>query len=283
MQLINETHKAVISLSNIVNSGNVSLIQLINDTNTAVEALETDLEALKSQISETNATLGNKLSEVEFFLQNNINAANTVETEINATKVDLQTEIREVKTEINAAKVELQTEIDDLDGKIEDIIASLQTDTTDSTGTSTRRQNRRLQSDDTNNSTALGPAVGTSLGLTVDVRCPPMNGSGKSNKGSETLAIDLLINTQAFGKDCNATVSNATTIYINKDGDYKSQVGEIVSSIPMVKGVQIVRIHFAKEKDEINKNEDISILHITAIEESGTHQKSVMFDYNCEA
>ena len=110
-----------------------------------------------------------------------------------------------------------------------------------------------------------------------------MNGSSKSNKGSETLAIDLLINTQTFGKDCNATVSNATTIYINKDGDYKSQVGEIESSIPMVKGVQIVRIHFAKEKDEINKNEDISILHITAIEESGTHQKSVMFDYNCQA
>ena len=79
-------------------------------------------------------------------------------------------------------------------------------------------------------------------------------------------------------------MTNATAIYVNKEGDYKNQVGEIESSIPMVTGVQIVSIHFDKEKGEINDREDVTTLHITVVKEDGTQQKSVMFDYSeCQA
>ena len=134
--------------------------------------------------------------------------------------------------------------------------------------------------------TVIGTVIGSSLGLTVDVRCPPpMNGSDKGTKGSKTLTIDLLVISQTYGKDCEANVTNATAIYVNKKGDYKNQVGKIESSIPMVTGVQIVRILFEKEKGEINDKKDVTTLHITAIKEGVTaHEKSVTFNYNeCQA
>ena len=99
----------------------------------------------------------------------------------------------------------------------------------------------------------------------------------------KTVAIDLLVNSQEYGKDREGNVTNATAIYVNKEGDYKTQVGRIKSSIPMVEGVQIVSIDFDKEKDEINENKDVTTLHITAIKEGGTHQKSGIFDYDCQA
>ena len=214
-------------------------------------------------------------------------------TTIGDAKISLQNKIdtskAAIETELNASKVALQTEIDALETKVDVLIASLQTSSTGSAvgggeGAASGRRTRQLQSDDTDEETDLGPVIGSSLGLTIDIRCPPpRNTKTKKSKGAQTLTIDVLVNMQSFGKDCNATVSSATAIYVNKEGDYKTQVGRIKSSIPMVEGVQIVSIDLDKEKDEINENKDVTTLHITAIKEGGTHQKSGIFDYDCQA
>lgn len=120
-------------------------------------------------------------------------------------------------------------------------------------------------------------------GLAVDVHCPPvMPKVSKSTSGM--LTIDLLVNTQVHGKACKATVAEATAIYANKDGDYKSQTGILEHSIPLkAKGVQIIRILFDKASGELRNGEDVTTLHIIALkeeQEGSTYQKSVFFDYS---
>lgn len=194
--------------------------------------------------------------------------------------ININSTISDIAAKINALEESLETQIDDLK-------ASLQTSSTSSAaadgGGVTGQRTRQLQSDGTDEDANLGPAVGSALGLTVDVQCaPPRNGSSKSKstKGMQSVTIDLYVNTQTFGKDCNATVSTATAMYVNKGGSYKSQVGRIDSSVHMAEGVQIVRIHLEKDKDEIYDNKDVALLHITAIKENGVHQKSVTFRYS---
>jgi len=117
-----------------------------------------------------------------------------VKTEINATKVELENGIGEVKTEINATKEKIQTQIDALDEKIDSVIASLEMSTASSTtdggdGTQTGRRARQLQPiqlQPTATKDTIGTVIGSSLGLTVDVQCPPpRKGSGKSTKGKK--------------------------------------------------------------------------------------------------
>ena len=211
---------------------------------------------------------------------------------LDETKTILQSDINTTRNELDVAKTALETKIDankaaldDLQSQIDALKASLQTSAAADGGDATGRRTRQLQSDGTDEETNLGPAIGSSLGLTVEVRCPPpMKGSSKSTKGMESLTIDLYVNTQTYGKDCNATVSNVTAMYVNKEGSYKNQVGRIESSIHMGEGVQIVSIHLDKDKDEIYEHKDVTLLHITAVKEKGVHQKSVTFDYSdCQA
>jgi len=206
---------------------------------------------------------------------------------LDETKTILQSDINTTRNELDVAKTALETKIDALQSQIDDLKASLQTSAAADGGDATGRRTRQVQSDGTDEETDLGPAIGSSLGLTVDVRCPPptsRKGSSKSAKGIYALKIDLYVNTQTYGKDCNATVSNVTAMYVNKEGSYKNQVGRIESSIHMGEGVQIVSIHLDKDKDEIYEHKDVTLLHITAVKEKGVHQKSVTFDYSdCQA
>ena len=99
----------------------------------------------------------------------------------------------------------------------------------------------------------------------------------------KTIAIDLLVNTQTYSKDCEANVSQATAMCVNKDGDYRSQVGRIESSTPMAKGLQVVRVVLDKEMDDLYREKDVTTLHIVATKGEaggGTYQKSVVFDYS---
>ena len=139
--------------------------------------------------------------------------------------------------------------------------------------------------------TTLGSAVGSKLGLEIHARCPPSLGesskskSAKSKSQNDYVSIDVLINTENYGKDCDANVTQVTAIYANKDGEYETQDGIIQSRTPISDGVQILRIDFTKEKYKIYAKKDVTLLQIIAVKDGGgddplQREKSTIFDYS---
>ena len=224
-----------------------------NDTASVVETMKTELAAkMKSEIEA---------------------AQNATSSDITNAKAVLESEIIDAKAKIEAVRSEMKLELSEAKAELEALIGKPAPTTTDGLSGDVARVTP------SGGEASVGSALGASLGLEVDVRCLPR--MRNSNDGA--VMLDVMVNTQSYGDDCDANITQVLAVYTNKNGDYKSQTGQIQDVTPIATGMHIVRFILNKDGDANFEIQYVTSLRITATKKEnagGMYKKSVILDYS---
>ena len=225
-----------------------------NKLEEAKSALEADIGGAKTALQSEITTTQNRLEEAKSALEADIGEARTaLDTKIDATQNKLEEAKSALEADIGGAKTALDTKIDAARNELEGLIENLENQLQPASGSSS--STRLLQARASSSvEGSLGSAFGSSFGLGVDVRCPPTRGPRKSTKAqkkSRTMNIDLLVNTQTYGENCDASITEVVAVYVDRTGAYKSQAGTITRSVDMSTGLQIVSFELSKSSNGI--------------------------------
>lgn len=273
---------------------NVAALQKdVSDAKDEISALKV---GLKTETATTSDIIGAK-AEIEATMKAKIDAANTATTsEITNAKAELGSNITDAKAELESeitnAKVELESEIIAAKTKIEEVRSEMNSKLSKAkddlealigkpapTTTSSLSSNVARLTPSVGGEASVGAALGASLGLEVDVRCLPR--MRNSNDGA--VMLDVMINTQSYGDDCDANITQVLAVYTNKNGEYKSQIGQIQNTTSVSTGMHIVRFGLNKDGDANFEVQYVTSLRITATKtesDGGMYKKSIILDYS---
>ena len=231
-------------------------------------ATKAEINDIKSEIGANNVTTSNAIAELSAEMKSEVTNAKAdvvskIEVARNATASAIEAIRSEMKLELSEAKAELEA-----------LIGKPAPSTTGGLSSDVARV-----SPSGGGEASVGAALGASLGLEVDVRCLPR----MRNSTDGAVMLDVMVNTQSYGDDCDANITQVLAVYTNKNGDYTSQTGQIQDVTPISTGMHIVRFILNKDDDANFEIQYVTSLRITATKkenDGGMYKKSVILDYS---
>ena len=253
---------------------------LSTQANKMLSTISAEATSTRSAVDNTVAALQKDVSDAQKYLQEKVATKaeiNVMKSEIIDANAELESEIIDAKAKIEAIRSEMKLELSEAKAELEALIGK---PAPNSTGGLSSDVARVLPSGGANSGeVSVGSALGASLGLEVEVRCLPRMRNSKDG----AVMLDVMVNTQSYGDDCDANITQVLAVYTNENGDYKSQTGKIQDIMPVSTGMHIVRIILNKDDDANFEMQYVTSLRITATKtetEGGIYKKSVILDYS---